>query len=167
MRVKLNVQGFLGIAAIAVMAGVVFVRQWQIPWLYFGASVLFYSGAVIALSVWQEEERGKQETLRRELAGPHQREALVIVEEISESRVVMFTLFRALLGCHLAFALQALGILADMGDGESVVVRIGIFLAALAIGLAVPFLLLSRREDRAGARESARAAEQAGDHPDE
>ncbi len=158
MRVKLNVQGLLGIAAIAFMVGVVFAKQWNIPWLYFGASVLFYCGAVIALSVWQEEEKGKQETLRHELAGPkpagpqpagpHQRETLMVIEEINESKVVMFTLFRALLGCHLAFALQALGILVDMGGGESVVVRIGYFLASLAIGLTVPFLLLSRREER-------------------
>ncbi len=148
MQVKLNVQGLLGIAALAFMLGVVFAKQWNIPWLYFGASVLFYCGAVIALSVWQEEEKGKQETLRHELAGPHQRETLLVVEEINESKVVMFTLFRALLGCHLAFALQTLGILVDIGEGESVVVRIGYFLASLAIGLTVPFLLLSRREER-------------------
>ncbi|HEY3341908.1 MAG TPA: hypothetical protein VGK81_07810 [Anaerolineae bacterium] len=145
MKVKFSFRGLLGILAIAIMVGVAFAKQWHIPWLYFGASVLFYCGAVIALSVWQDEEKGKQDTLQHELSGPHQRETLMIVEESNESKVVMFTLFRALLGCHLAFAFQAMGMLLELSD--SIVVRMGYFLASLAIGLAIPFLVLTRRED--------------------
>ena len=145
MNVRLNVHGGLGIAAIALMVGIVFAKDWQIPWLYFGAAVLFYSGSVIALSVWQEEEKGKQVTLNSELKGPHTRDRIIILEEITESKVIMFTLFRVLLGCHLAFAFQALGLL--IGFGDAIVVRLGYFLASLAIGLAIPFLLLTRQED--------------------
>ena len=152
MGVKINLQGLLGLIAIAFMIGVVFYKEWRIPWLYFGAAVLFYSGAVIALSVWQEEEKGKLSTLRYEMATPrerdtHQRDTLMIVEEMNESQVVLFTLFRALLGCHLAFVFQALGIVFDIGD--SIVIRIGYFLASLAIGLAIPFLALTRRDEGA------------------
>jgi hypothetical protein len=152
MKLKMNGQGLLGILAIALMIGVAFAKQWRIPWLYFGASVLFYCGAVIALSVWQEEEKSKQNTLQHELSMSHQRETLMIVEEINESKVVMFTLFRALLGCHLAFAFQAMGIVIDMSD--SIVVRMGYFLASLAIGLAIPFLVLTRRDDSPGGSSS-------------
>jgi hypothetical protein len=152
MKLKINGQGLLGILAIALMIGVAFAKQWRIPWLYFGASVLFYCGAVIALSVWQEEEKSKQNTLQHELSMSHQRETLMIVEEINESKVVMFTLFRALLGCHLAFAFQAMGIVIDMSD--SIVVRMGYFLASLAIGLAIPFLVLTRRDDSPGGPSS-------------
>src|SRR5690349_12605673 len=145
MKIRLNVPGIYGLLAIALMVGVAFFKQWHIPWLYFGAAVLFYSGAVIALSVMQEEENAKQATLATELNGPHLRDSMVIVEEIHESKVVMFTLYRALLGVHLAFAFQAIGILLDLSD--AVVVRLGYFLASLAIGLAIPFLLLTRKEE--------------------
>ena len=131
--------------AIVLMVAVAFAKQWHIPWLYFGAAVLFYCGAVIALSVWQEEEKGKQATLAAELHGPRTREPMIIVEEINESKVVMFTLYRALLGCHLAFAFQALGLLIDLSD--AIVARLGYFLASLAIGLAIPFLLFTRKEE--------------------
>jgi hypothetical protein len=123
------------VRAIALMIGIAFALH--IPWLYFGA--------VIALSVWQEEERSKQATLRSELEGPHLRERIVIVEEINESKVVTFTLFRLTLGCHLAFVLQAVGMLLEMSD--AIVVRMGYFMASLAIGLVIPFLLLSRKEE--------------------
>jgi hypothetical protein len=145
MGLKLNVQGLLGIAAIALMVGVVFARGWQIPWLYFGAAVLFYAGAVIALSVWQEEEKGRQAALEVERREEHLRDPRVILEELYEGKVVMFTLYRALLGCHLAFAFQAVGLLIDFSD--AIVVRLGYFLASLAIGLAIPFLLLTRKEE--------------------
>lgn len=145
MRIRLNVHGLLGIVAIMLMIVIAFALDWRIPWLYFGAAVLFYCGAVIALSVWQEEERGKQATLQSELLGPHFRERMVIIEEINESKVVMFTLLRLFLGCHLAFAFQALGLMIEFSD--AIVVRLGYFLASLAIGLAIPFLLLARREE--------------------
>jgi hypothetical protein len=152
MKIRFNFHGMLGILAIVLMVTVAFAKQWHIPWLYFGAAVLFYCGAVIALSVWQEEEKGKQATLAAELNGPHARERMVIIEEIHESRVVMFTLFRALLGCHLAFAFQAIGLLIDLSD--AVVVRLGYFLASLAIGLAIPFLLFTRKEEKIPGHDS-------------
>lgn len=145
MKIKLNIQGVLGILAITLMIGVAFALQWKIPWLYFGAAVLSYCGAIIALSVWQEEEKAKQQTLVAELNGHHTRDRLVILEEIGESKVVVFTLFRMMLGCHLAFAFQALGMLIEMSD--SIVVRVGYFLASLAIGLVIPFLVVSRRDE--------------------
>jgi hypothetical protein len=69
----------------------------------------------------------------------------MVIDEIHESEVIVFTLLRVLLGCHLAFAFQALGILIEFGD--AIVVRLGYFLASLAIGLAIPFLLLTRKEE--------------------
>ncbi len=144
MKVSLNRHGLLGIAAIALMVGIAFARGWQIPWLYFGAAVLFYAGAVIALSVWQDEERNRQANLLSELHNPMFRDHHTINMELSESRAAAFTFFRVLLGCHLAFSFQALGLLIDT---ESVVVRLGYFLASLAIGLVVPFLLLNKGVD--------------------
>jgi hypothetical protein len=144
MKVSFNRHGLLGMAAIALMVGIAFARRWQIPWLYFGAAVLFYAGAVIALSVWQDEERNRQANLRAELSSPMFRDHHTINMELSESQAAAFTFFRVLLGCHLTFSFQALGLLIDT---ESVVVRLGYFLASAAIGLVIPFLLLSKGAD--------------------
>ena len=61
MKAKFGIRGLPGVLAIALMIGVAFVKQWHNPWLYFSAAVLFYCGAVIAFSVWQDEEISKQD----------------------------------------------------------------------------------------------------------
>lgn len=114
MKLKINPHGIFGIFAIIVMFIIAAGKNWHIPWLYFVLSILLYSFSVIGLNLTMEGSGEEGE--RAEL-------------------------YRVLLGCHLAFVFLALGMLLH---AESAWVWIGVFLAAIAAGLAIPYLLLKK-----------------------
>jgi hypothetical protein len=120
-----NGYGLLGLVAIALVVSVAFYLMWNIIWWYFVLSILIYSIAALWLTIYAEDSYGGY--LHFEGVGP-----------ISEE----FGVFRWLLGFHLALLLLAGGLWLNFSN---FLTQAGIFLAAIAAGVAIPFLLLRGR----------------------
>lgn len=112
IRIGINPHGIVGVAVIALMIGIAYVKEWDIDWLYFVLAIVAYAITVGSLTVAVESE-----------TDPSDR----------------FLLFRWLLGSHFALLLLAGGILLNW---DGFFVQTGIFLAAVALGLALPFMFL-------------------------
>lgn len=112
--IVLNPHGVFGFVAVLIMVGVAFILRWQINWWYFVLAILLYSIAIITGTLSQEDTHDQDES---------------------------FQLFRVLLGSHIAFIFLAGGLLLNPSN---FFVQVGIFLAAVAAGMAMPFLLLRK-----------------------
>ncbi len=97
------------------MVGVAFILEWHIIWWYFVLAILTYSIAIISITTFEESTSDAWER---------------------------FQTFRWLLGCHIAFLFLAGGFWLNFGN---FFVQVGIFLAAVGAGLAIPFLLLRKK----------------------
>jgi hypothetical protein len=114
-QITVNGHGIFGLIAIALMVAVAFILHWNIIWWYFVLAILAYSTAIISLTYFEESTSDDWER---------------------------FQAFRWLLGCHIAFLFLAGGFWLNFGN---FFVQVGIFLAAVAAGLAIPFLLLRKK----------------------
>ncbi len=112
MTLRVNGHGVFGLAAIIAMFGIALSRGWNIPWLYFVASIVLYAIVVISLSL------------------------------LIESGEPDADLLRPMIGAHLAFVFLVVGLLFDF---QSFFVSLGYFVASIAMGVVIPYLVLSKR----------------------
>lgn len=113
VRMRINAHGIIGIVAIGAMAAICHSLQWKISWLYVGTAVSLYALAVIGLTFWLEYE--------------------------NSSPLERIYALRFLIGSHLAFAALAFGVLLDLPGFWA---NTAFFVAAVAVGITIPFLLI-------------------------
>ena len=113
---KFNPYGILGGVAIILMFGFAFRWQWNINWVYFLGATILYSIAVIILALNYEDRSFGYGDFQPSL-----------------------TIFRLLLGCHLALLFLAVGLFLHFKDNGA---NFAFFLAGTAAGVALPFLLI-------------------------
>jgi len=128
-NLKLNLHGVVGILFVLLMFGIAFVLHWNIDWWYFVIALVLYSGAIILLTR---------------------------AEEAETTQTTLSLIFRYLLGCHLALLFLAVGLLLhfqsyiipSIAGGGQLPFRAVFFLASVAGGLAIPFLLLKISQNK-------------------
>ena len=116
--IRVNGHGFLGVLAIALMVFVAFNENWNIDWLYFVLATAIYATAIIGLSIAREQTSDDDE---------------------------LFDYLRWLLGAHLAFFFLVGGLWVNP---NGFFVQAAVFLAAVGLGLAIPFMLLRKTKDQ-------------------
>jgi hypothetical protein len=96
-NLKLNPHGIVGGLLIILMFGIAFLLGWNISWWYFAIGVVLYSVTVISLTLAEEAMTTTQATGYSTTTSPNIAKKLLI--------------FRWLLGCHLALAFFAVGLI--------------------------------------------------------
>lgn len=119
MAVRINGHGLFGAVCIIIMLAIAFLRDWEIEWLwYFAGSVIIYGLTVIILTlVFEDYKKNESKYYETET----------------------FTTFRPLMGSHCAFVFLLIGALLPLSSRG---VMFGYFLASVAAGLALPFLVI-------------------------
>ncbi|MBM7773897.1 hypothetical protein JOD54_004101 [Actinokineospora baliensis] len=120
-KTTINTHGLFGVLLILAAVGIAISKHWDIPWLYFLVGIVGYAAAMLALTFQiSQSERPNQ-------------------GHLAEHR---FTLLRAQYGAHLTFLFLIGGLLLPF-DGFWL--GVAIFIASLAAGMAIPFLLVRQR----------------------
>ena len=114
-RVRINVHGLLGVALILVGVGTAMMKHWQIPWLYFLVAIVGYCLAVLALTF--------------------------AVADLNKQNAEKFELMRLMYGAHLSFMFLIVSLLLSFSGFW---LGFGIFVASVAAGMVIPFLLVHR-----------------------
>ncbi|GAA2978819.1 hypothetical protein [Actinokineospora diospyrosa] len=120
-KIAINTHGLLGVVLILVAVGIAISKHWDVPWLYFLVGIVGYAGAVLFLTFQISQS---ERPVRVHPPG------------------YRFTLLRCQYGAHLTFLFLIGGLLLPF-DGFWL--GVAIFIASLAAGMAIPFLLVRQR----------------------
>ncbi len=147
---KFHPFGIFGVALILIVFVIIFLSQWNIYLWYFIASLTIYS-LVNIIVVWSQEY--VQHKKKQQQSPPQSEQALSPqpmewFEEEHDYDIMLSNLWRIKIGCYCAFVI----IIVCLG-GASLVLHLrdiqilfGFFVASIASGMAIPFLLFTRRE---------------------
>jgi hypothetical protein len=110
---RINFHGLVGIFLIIVMFIIAYFHTWKIDWLYFVATIIPYSIAVIYLTTIQIDSRtGRSDP----------------------------NISRLLFSCHFALAFLALGLWLNFGN---ILIDGAFFISGGIVGFSIPFVLVS------------------------
>lgn len=114
-KVRINFHGLFGVVLILVAVGTAMLKHWQIPWLYFLVAIVGYCLAVLILTF--------------------------AVADLTKRRAEKFDLMRVMYGAHLSFMFLIVSLLLSFSGFW---LGFGIFVASVAAGMVIPFLLVHR-----------------------
>lgn len=156
---RINVHGFLSICLILMMGGVIFFRQWNVNWEYVGGAMTFYGVSIIILSIAREDLRRRRSillsALDQNLTAYLQRaigqskgrflDSIAAILNADRFQNRLFDLLRWLVGMHLGFGfvIATTYFKLDMLPKPSHWI---VFVACWTGGVAIPYLLLSRKD---------------------
>ena len=126
---RVNGHGVLGACCIATAAAIVVARNWNVTWIYFTVAAVAYAGALMISS---------RELRNIEQRQPYSDHAEHIELHHRELRIPYFQAMRRLYCAHLSFVFLTAGLLISYSDYW---LSVAIFIAAVACGCALPFLL--------------------------
>jgi hypothetical protein len=143
-NLRLNPHGLAGILFVILMFGIAFSLGWNINWWYFVLAIMLYSGAVLLLT-------GAEESAIKGIA----------TNPSNTDKTLLLMIARVLFGCHAALLFLAVGLLIRFQSNDLIanspvrssyfivgITRSGYFIASIIGGLALPFLLLKKFQDK-------------------
>ena len=111
----------------------IFVKIGNVPWIYAVLAIVGYAAAVIVLTLALSR-------VEREIATTKSQRGFS-QDTLEKTEEEYFLYFRLLYGAHLSFAFLLGGLILGNGDFN---ISAGIFVACVASGIALPFIILQR-----------------------